>query len=358
MDSTGPGPAELQFASSELNVFLTDVDDDDLGIGPTRIGGQPEPGVDAESFDPLEKAKALHREGKAEREESDGERRRAAPPELRRFLGIVSRSSTHGVPSLDLVPVIHSTANHSEFLKENGSFSHAPSLGMTDGGVDPPGAEKARGRSQLGCWQPGSVWFMLRACRAENLRMSFVRISRRRSQMNTRKLCLVIALFVLCTSCGLGLQQEAGRYADSIVAIQSKVIVSMLDLTGSFERGNAGEMKRKLEALKIVADAAVLEMESVGGFKDDTELWDAGVSLMEFYQDVSQNEIDQMVRLLSKKQLFEPDVVRIQKLAKDVERREAVVDKRIADAQAEFFERYDLRMEENELQKEIDKIDQ
>ncbi|MCX6583598.1 MAG: hypothetical protein NT166_25775 [Candidatus Aminicenantes bacterium] len=165
--------------------------------------------------------------------------------------------------------------------------------------------------------------------------------------------CSAVVLFMV--NCGSG---AAINYNDQIVDHQGKIIEKMLDLSGTFEKGNPGLMDAKLKALQLQIDESLAGLNRMKDFKGNTRLRDGAIALVEFYQSIAGTEYPEIINILSlgAANITQSEQERLLEIQKDITAREAEFDNELQAAQKEFALVYGIDIKANKYQEEIDKL--
>ena len=167
---------------------------------------------------------------------------------------------------------------------------------------------------------------------------------------------VVIAFFAVKYFIGGG--GAAIRYNDRIVDSQGKIILKIFDLAKAFEKSDPDEMDAKLLDLQTQIDESLVTVSAMESFDGYVRLRDAAIELFKFYQDISREEYQEIVEILSQPQsdITKDDYYRLQDIQADVEEREADLDKELQAAQQEFAKIHGFQVKANKYQKQIDRM--
>jgi hypothetical protein len=151
-------------------------------------------------------------------------------------------------------------------------------------------------------------------------------------------------------------KSQAIDYNDKIVRLQSKIGKSMIAFSRTFSSNNMTLMETKYTELLDSIDFALSSAEAMGPFNGTSELRDTAIKLFEFYQDISENEYDEILDIFSQNEITESDVERIEELAEGISEREKALDYEFAAVQKAFAQEYGILLRDNKLQRQIDKM--
>ena len=91
-------------------------------------------------------------------------------------------------------------------------------------------------------------------------------------------------------------------------------------------------------------------------FNGSSQLRDTAIKLFEFYQDISENEYDEILDIFSQDEITEADVERIEDLAEGITEREKALDYEFSAVQKAFAQEYGILLRDNKLQRQIDRM--
>jgi hypothetical protein len=163
---------------------------------------------------------------------------------------------------------------------------------------------------------------------------------------------LVGALLFSCKD----IKSQAIDYNDKIVGLQSKIGRSMIAFSRTFSSNNMTLMEKKYTELLDSIDFAISRAEAMGPFNGNSEFRDTAIRLFEFYQDISENEYDEILDIFSQDEFSEADAERIEELAEGISEREQALDYEFATVQKAFARKHGILLRDNKLQHKIDRM--
>ncbi|MBI5326174.1 MAG: hypothetical protein HZB41_13040 [Ignavibacteriae bacterium] len=177
-------------------------------------------------------------------------------------------------------------------------------------------------------------------------------------------LITLLSLFVIILfSCG---KDEAKKskpemtpldYNDAIIAEQTKIINTMLELSNSFNNSDVNVMDDKLEGLNKQTSKSIEVLENMEPYEGNNELRASALELFKFYESLSEKEFDEMVEILKKKnKITNDDITRMGEINKSIVERETILDRNLSQAQHSFALKYNFTVEKNKLQNKIDSM--
>jgi hypothetical protein len=163
-----------------------------------------------------------------------------------------------------------------------------------------------------------------------------------------------ISLFVL-TSFNMP-KMEPVEYNDAIINEQTKISKVMLDMAGAFGTDiNKAEIYRKV--LVKQCELSIETTKKLPPYDGSTKFRDAGVALYSFYKAISEKEYKEMIDILKKgSEITEDDITTLTNLEKQIGEKEIALDDAFQLAQVEFAKKYNLQLEENKMQDDIDNL--
>ncbi len=168
---------------------------------------------------------------------------------------------------------------------------------------------------------------------------------------------LIALLFLLPIYLNAQTTDEAIAYNDKIVGLQNSIIQKILEFNANLEREDATKESQLLilNDLKKVTSTSIKEVSKFKDFYGNTELRDAAKALFEFYGRMIDGTFQPMIEIVFKEDITEDDISVLTKMLEEITAEEAQFDTRFQSAQEAFASKYNLELEENEYQEEIDK---
>ena len=151
-------------------------------------------------------------------------------------------------------------------------------------------------------------------------------------------------------------KSQAIDYNDKIVRLQSKIGKNMIAFSRTFSSNNMTLMENKYTELLDSIDFALSRAEAMEPFNGSSQLRDTAIKLFEFYQDISENEYDEILDIFSQDEITEADVERIEDLAEGITEREKALDYEFSAVQKAFAQEYGILLRDNKLQRQIDRM--
>ncbi|HLP55930.1 MAG TPA: hypothetical protein VK151_12925 [Fluviicola sp.] len=154
---------------------------------------------------------------------------------------------------------------------------------------------------------------------------------------------------------------DAVSYNDHIVGLQNEIGYKMIafnDEVGA-EDATAESVQPYYDDLLKTTRTVISKLEKVKPYEKNVALKNAALELFRFYETTIKVEYKEMMDLIfSDAGLDDAGMLRVQELLTKVTEEEAVVDQKFKEAQEAYARKYNIELEENELQEEIDAIDE
>ena len=151
-------------------------------------------------------------------------------------------------------------------------------------------------------------------------------------------------------------KSQAIDYNDKIVGLQSKIGKSMIEFSRTFASNNITLMEKRYAELLASIDSAISRAEAMESFNGSGAFRDTAIKLFEFYQDISENEYDEILDIFNQDEITQADAERIEELAEGISEREEELDYEFATVQKAFAQKHGILLRDNKLQRQIDRI--
>lgn len=170
-------------------------------------------------------------------------------------------------------------------------------------------------------------------------------------------LALFTLAFLLLQSCNLNKTTSAVEYNDKIITEQTKVIQLTLDMINYIETDLAKCEELRLEIVKQ-CEKSIGIIEKMEPFDGDSQLKNAALDLFKFYKQTYSVEYKKLIEILNKgEEITQEDITEITDISTDIEKKEVDLEDKFEVAQNAFAKKYNIQIQENSLQKEIDAIE-
>lgn len=168
-------------------------------------------------------------------------------------------------------------------------------------------------------------------------------------------LIFILAAATAATA-GQSTKDQAIDYNDKIIALQTRIIKSMIAFSKSFGTGDGKTMMKAHKEMVSTIETVLAETKKVGPFQGDSKLRDAAVELFKFYNSISRKEYLEIVNILKKGKPGKKDMARMNQIVESITVRETALDKKFQGIQVAFTKKYGIDLTENKMQKEIDNL--
>lgn len=170
------------------------------------------------------------------------------------------------------------------------------------------------------------------------------------------KKIFITAFLGLVIFTSFNMVMEPVEYNNAIINEQDKISKAMLDMVGNFETDlNKANLYR--EVLTMQCERSIEATKKLPPYDGSTKFRDAGVDMYTFYKEISEKEYREVIGILKKgNKITEADIADLTIIEQKITSKEILLDEAFSVAQKEFAEKYNLRLEENKMQQEIDKV--
>lgn len=175
---------------------------------------------------------------------------------------------------------------------------------------------------------------------------------------------LLIPVIVFMTSCSSKSGDKksdkitfetAIEYNDFIVKLQEKTIRKTLALGEVLVKGDSLAIHKSFDEFGTQAKASLDELKKLDTFEGEAELRDNALKLFQFYVTIYEKDYKEMIDLVTKKEISEKDLKRVDEIVAKVAADETQFDAGFAAAQQTFAKKHNMIIQQNNLQNEIDK---
>ena len=148
--------------------------------------------------------------------------------------------------------------------------------------------------------------------------------------------------------------KNAVEYNDYIVSRQTKLMRNVLDF-GKTAETNLDSAESMLGRFANETDQMIREIKGMPAFKGDSVLRDAAVKSFTFYKRVfAQDYVDILNIRKKESEITEADISELDRIVDKISKEEENFDKSFHEAQRNFASKNNMRLKDNEIQKEID----
>ncbi len=151
--------------------------------------------------------------------------------------------------------------------------------------------------------------------------------------------------------------KDAVAYNDYIVSRQTVLMKNVLAF-GKAAELDLDSAENMLREYVKDTERMIVELKDMPPYKGDSTLRDAAVNSFTFYRRVFGDDYMQLLALRKKDtDMTESDIEEMDKIVDKISKEEEGFDKTFHNAQRDFANRNKMKLRENEMQKEIDKLD-
>jgi hypothetical protein len=172
----------------------------------------------------------------------------------------------------------------------------------------------------------------------------------------------IISFFISCNEPVKGrngeLYRSASQYNDYIVSRQSKVMKNVMDFV-SVSETNLDSAEKMLDVYILQMDEVIKEIGGMPPYKGDSALRDAAKATFVFYRQIFGKEYKEIIAIRREGGAFtEEGVAEMDGIVERISREEEGYDKAFHNAQKDFAVKNNMKLTDNEMQKQIDKLNE
>lgn len=130
---------------------------------------------------------------------------------------------------------------------------------------------------------------------------------------------------------------SAVDYNNYIIGQQEKIVNKMNELSEAIDAETYDIAGTKREELVKQCVTSIDSVKALEAFNKNTGFRDEAVTLFTFYKAISEKEYKEMLDILKKENIGEPDVARMNEIKEDITKRENERDGAFASAQSTFY---------------------
>jgi hypothetical protein len=149
---------------------------------------------------------------------------------------------------------------------------------------------------------------------------------------------------------------KAVAYNDRIIALQTRIVQSMIDFSKSFDTSDKTQMDKHHARLLSTIQGVINEAKTIEPFDDNAQFRDAAVEMFHFYDSIAKKEYLEIVNILKKETPEEADLARINEIVTSISTREEQLDRKFQGIQQAFARKHKIELKDNKLQKQIDNL--
>ncbi len=172
---------------------------------------------------------------------------------------------------------------------------------------------------------------------------------------------LVLATVAIFSACNKPVKGTNGvtyktpvQYNDYIVSRQTDLMRKVINFSKAAEI-DIDSAAGMLSGYASETGKMIEEIKGMPPYKGDSILRNAAVRSFSFYKKVFEEDYMDIIRIRQKEDISQEDVDEMDRIVKKITREEEGFDKSFHNAQNEFAKKNNMRLRENEVQKEMDK---
>jgi hypothetical protein len=145
------------------------------------------------------------------------------------------------------------------------------------------------------------------------------------------------------------------EYHNYILNEQLKVVNTIISFSNQFDSKDS-ILIANYNKTKAILKKSWENIQNLPLYNGDSELKDAALPLFEMYYNAMEVEYSEMVEMFIKKDFGKKTQERVNILLNSINEREKKLDARLKEAQANFAKKYDLKIEDNQIQKKVNSL--
>lgn len=180
--------------------------------------------------------------------------------------------------------------------------------------------------------------------------------------MNKQFFVVLLASLVII-SCGESAKGKNGityksavQYNDYIVNRQTTLIKNVMEFSKTADI-NIDSAEAKLKTYVKEAEVMIEELKGMPPYKGDSSLRDAAISSFQFYKKVFEKDYMDILQIRRKGyDITEEDAANANSIIERISKEEEGYDKRFHEAQRNYADKNNMKLTDNKMQKELDKL--
>ncbi len=151
--------------------------------------------------------------------------------------------------------------------------------------------------------------------------------------------------------------KSAIEYNDYIANRQTNLVKKVIELT-KLMGVNLDSAEVKLNKAVSEAEEMIVEIKGMPPYKGDSALRDAAIRSFSFYKNVFENDYLNVINIYKKgeENLTQEDVTEVNRIVAKISQEEEALDKSFHNAQKDYAEKNKIKLIENKMQKEVEKM--
>jgi hypothetical protein len=170
-------------------------------------------------------------------------------------------------------------------------------------------------------------------------------------------LLAAVAIFTACNKPVKGTNgvtyKTPVQYNDYIVSRQTDLMRKVINFSKAAEV-DIDSAANMLSGYATETGKMIEEIKGMPPYKGDSTLRNAAVRSFTFYKKVFEEDYMDIIRIRKKEDISQEDVDEMDRIVKKITKEEEGYDKSFHNAQNEFANKHNMRLKENEVQKEMD----
>ncbi len=176
-------------------------------------------------------------------------------------------------------------------------------------------------------------------------------------------LFILVVVTISLVSCNQSVKGKNGvtyksavQYNDYIITRQTMLMKNVLDF-GKIADENLDSAESILKKYSLQAEEMINELKGMPPYKGDSALRDAAVQSFGFYKRVFDRDYIDILNIRKKgTDISDEDVEKANIIVDKIGKEEEVFDKAFHKAQQKYADKNNMKLKENKMQKEVDKV--
>jgi hypothetical protein len=165
-------------------------------------------------------------------------------------------------------------------------------------------------------------------------------------------------IFIACKQSVKGsngvVYKTAVEYNDYIISRQSTLIKNVMDFV-QVSQTDLDSADKMLDKNVAIISIMINDLNGMPAYKGDSTLRNTGINLFQFYKKVFGNDYKKLIEL-RKNGEDSASIAEINEIVQKVTKEEESYDKNFHNAQRDFAQKNNMKLTDNEMQKNIDKM--
>ncbi|MCS7028588.1 MAG: hypothetical protein NZ519_07440 [Bacteroidia bacterium] len=164
--------------------------------------------------------------------------------------------------------------------------------------------------------------------------------------------CLVFSVLLALLYVACSKRQAAKEYYQRIFDQEQKISQAMQHFSDALEKSMAEselskkhllDLEKAYQELGKAIEAAIKEVKSLKGMRNDENFQESAIALFEYYQKVHKEEYKMMIEICKKGRFTDQELQQMSLIAESIDKNGKSYEDKLKAAKAKFVQRYDLQ---------------